>query len=134
MPGIVTGSPIVAELMALFGCVAAVAAIGRAAYRAARRRDGALARETMAAAAILTLAAAFVFHREQPRRIRVSAPPAEVRAPAAERLSRREFIRRAERRAADERQRIAREDDERRLRERQEREALFERVVSNDQN
>lgn len=134
MPGIVTGSPIVAELLALLGCGAAAAAIGRAAYRAAKRRDGALARETMAAAAILTLAAAFVFHREQPRRIRLPAPPAEVRAPATERLSRREFIRRAEQRAADERQRITREDDQRRLLERQEREALFKRVASNDQN
>lgn len=134
MPGIVTGSPIVAELMALIGCGAAVAAIGRAAYRAARRRDGALARETMAAAAILVVAAAFVFHREQPRRIRLPAPPAEVRAPAAERLSRREFIRRAEQRAAEERQRFAREDDQRRLRERQEREALFKRVVAKDES
>lgn len=134
MPGIVTGSPIVAELIALFGCGAAVTAIGRAAYRAARRRDGALARETMAAAAILTLAAAFIFHREQPRRIRLPAPPAEVRAPASERLSRREFMRRAERQATKERQRFAREDEERRFRERQEREALFKRVVSNDQN
>ncbi|HVW37935.1 MAG TPA: hypothetical protein VHB99_11545, partial [Pirellulales bacterium] len=99
-----------------------------------RRRDAALARETMAAAAIVTLAAAFVFHREQPRRIHLPAPPAEVRELAAERLSRREFIRRAEQRAADERQRITREDDQRRLLERQEREALFKRVASNDQN
>lgn len=134
MPGVVTGSPIVAELLALIGCGAAVAAIGRAAYRAARRRDGALARETMAAAAVLALAAAFVFHHEQPRRIRLPAPPAEVRAPATERLSRREFIRRAERRAAEERERFAREDDECRLRERQEREALFKHVVSNDES
>ena len=33
MPGIVTGSPVVTELMVLFGCGAAVAAIGRVAYR-----------------------------------------------------------------------------------------------------
>jgi hypothetical protein len=133
MPGIVTGSPIVAQLLALIGCGAAVSAIGRAAYRAARRRDCALARETMAAAAIVTLAAAFIFHREQPRRIHLPAQPAEVRAPAAERLSRREFSRRAEQRAADERQRFAREDEQRRLHERQEREALFASVVSNDE-
>jgi hypothetical protein len=133
MPGIVTGSPIVAELLALIGCGAAVTAIGRAAYRAARRRDRASAREAMAAAAVLTLAAAFIFHREQPRRIRLPAPPAEVRVPATERLSRREFIRRAERQAAEERQRVAREDDQRRLLERQEREALFASIVSNDE-
>lgn len=134
MPGIVTGSPIVAELLALLGCGAAAAAIGRAAYRAAKRRDGALARETMAAAAILTLAAACIYHREQPRRIRLPAPPAVVRAPAAERLSRREFIRRAERKTAEERQRFAREDDQRRLHERQEREALLKHVVDNDES
>jgi hypothetical protein len=123
----------VAELLALIGCGAAVAAIVRAAYLAARRRDSALARETMAAAAILALAAAFVFHREQPRRIRLPAPPAEVRAPAGERLSRREFIRRAEQRAVEERQRFAREDEQRRSRERQEREALFASAVTNDE-
>jgi len=134
MPGIVTGSPVVTELLALIGCGAAVAAIGRAAYRAARKRDGATAREAMAAAAILTLAAACIYHREQPRRIRLPASPAEFRAPAAERLSRREFIRRAERQAAEERERFAREDDQRRLHERQEREALFKHVVANDES
>ena len=134
MPGIVTGSPIVAQLLALIGCGAAVSAIGRAAYRAARRRDSALARETMAAAAIVTLAAAFIFHREQPRRIHLPTQPTEVRAPAAERLSRREYIRRAERQAAEERQRFAREDEQRRVREREEREAIFKHVVANDES
>jgi len=57
-------------------------------------------------------------------------PSASAPAPAIERVGRREFIRRAERQAAERRRQWEREDAERRVREQQEREQLLARILA----
>ena len=62
MPSVVMGSAETTAVLLFYGAALAAAAIARAAYRAIRERDGALAREALAAAAILTLVAVSMFH------------------------------------------------------------------------
>ena len=134
MPSVVMGSAEMTALVLLFGTAMAVAIIGRAAYRAIRDRDGARAREALAAAAILSLAAVFAFHEQRPRPTRLVEPPAAAPAPQAERVSREVYLRRAEQQAAERRRRLALEDDQRRTRERQEREQAMAQIQPGEAN
>lgn len=134
MPSVVMGSAETSALVLLFGAAMAIAVIGRAAYRAIRDRDGAIAREALAAAAILLLAAVFAFHEQRPRPMRLPEPPAAAPAPQAKRFSHEDFVRRAEQQAADRCQRLTLEDDQRRSRERQERERILAQVLAGEAN
>lgn len=133
MSGVVTDSPEMLASLLLFGCAGAIAAVVRRAVRAARKRDAALAREAIAGATLLALAAAFAFHRQQPRRID-DAPAAAVAAPAAasRRVERSDFVRRSAERAEKLRRQLEREDADRRTREQQEREQLLARILAGE--
>ncbi len=130
MPGLAMNSVEAVTILVLCACVAGFVAVGRRAYGSAVERNGAKALEAALGAVMLLVVSVAFFNNQAPRRIRGAAPPWIAKSESGEPASREVLQRQAEVQAALRRERQRQEEDERRARERNEREQLFEQVVS----
>ncbi len=130
MPGLAMSSVEAVTILVLCACVAGMVAVGRRAYCSAVERNAAMALEAALGAVMLLVASVAFFNNQAPRRIRHAAPAWTARSEPGEPASREVLKRQAEDQAALRRERQQQEEDERRVRERLEREQLFEQVAS----